>query len=494
MQRCLTATIWPPGENNPKRQAGESGQHMKKLLCGLALFFGIGAALVLGGCLCLAFYYRNHFPVNTWLNGVYCTGKTIEQVNLELSRRGEAPSVTVAGADGQRWQIELSKAGGRADYLEALKRYLRKSASMLWFHNLGNPRRERLEPTGYGYVKSLLLEQFEQSEPVRQAREAKPGVTLEYTGQGYVLRDGNTNRLMPEEAFAYLEECLAEGKTYVDLAEGGCYETIEDSPRDLKQREIWDKLQAFFDREIIYDMGAETIPLTPDITSRFLAQETQGILALDEKGDLMLDEEGVRGWVEELAKAYDTVGTTLSFAATRGDVVEVAYDTYGTKLNVEAETAYLLKTLEGADKGAQIHVPAYEQEGFARGLDDIGGTYIEVDMTGQHLYYYVDGTLTLETDVVTGNTGRRMGTPEGVNFVYNKQRNRTLIGPGYASPVKYWVPVRGRVGIHDASWRSSFGGEIYRTNGSHGCINTPTEAMERLYEAVEIGTPVILFY
>ena len=112
----------------------------------------------------------------------------------------------------------------------------------------------------------------------------------------------------------------------------------------------------------------------------------------------------------------------------------------------------------------------------------------------QHMYYYVDGELALDTDVVTGNTGRRMGTPEGVDFVYNKQRNRTLIGPGYATPVKYWVPVRGHVGIHDASWRSEFGGSIYQKNGSHGCINTPTEVMAQLYEMVEIGTPVILFY
>ncbi len=119
---------------------------------------------------------------------------------------------------------------------------------------------------------------------------------------------------------------------------------------------------------------------------------------------------------------------------------------------------------------------------------------LEIDMTEQKMYYYADGELVIETDVVTGNTGRRMGTPAGVNYVYNKQRNRVLRGEGYASPVKYWVPVKGAIGIHDANWRSEFGGEIYKTNGSHGCINTPTEIMSQLYDAVEIGTPVIMFY
>jgi lipoprotein-anchoring transpeptidase ErfK/SrfK len=139
-------------------------------------------------------------------------------------------------------------------------------------------------------------------------------------------------------------------------------------------------------------------------------------------------------------------------------------------------------------------VPAYSQEGYARGLDDIGDTYIEVDLTEQKLYYYVEGEIALETDVVTGNLAKKYGTPEGINFVYNKQRNRTLRGPGYSSFVKYWMPVKGGIGLHDASWRSKFGGEIYKTNGSHGCINMSTQVAARLYDMVELGTPVVMFY
>ena len=141
-----------------------------------------------------------------------------------------------------------------------------------------------------------------------------------------------------------------------------------------------------------------------------------------------------------------------------------------------------------------FHIPAYKQEGFARGLDDIGKTYIEVDMTSQHMYYYEDGELMLDTDIVTGNTGRRMGTPEGINFVYNKQRNRVLRGADYATKVKYWMPVRGCVRLHDAGWSKEFGGEFYQRHGSLGCIISQAEMMAELYEMVEIGTPVIMFY
>ena len=115
-------------------------------------------------------------------------------------------------------------------------------------------------------------------------------------------------------------------------------------------------------------------------------------------------------------------------------------------------------------------------------------------MGEQKMYYYVDDVLKIDTPIVTGNTSRRMGTPSGVNYVYAKQKNRVLRGANYASHVDFWMPVKGNIGIHDAAWRGKFGGTIYQTNGSHGCINTPRPAMEQLYDMAEIGTPVVMFY
>ena len=166
--------------------------------------------------------------------------------------------------------------------------------------------------------------------------------------------------------------------------------------------------------------------------------------------------------------------------------------TYGNKIDREAEKEYLKQAFR--DRATEVREPVYLQKGWEEGKDDIGDTYIEVDMTGQMMYYYQDGRLEVETPIVTGNTGRRMGTPEGVNFVYGKARNRVLTGPGYASHVNFWMPVKGNIGIHDAAWRSEYGGEIYKTGGSHGCINTPYEAMSKLYDMAEVGTPVVMFY
>ncbi len=115
-------------------------------------------------------------------------------------------------------------------------------------------------------------------------------------------------------------------------------------------------------------------------------------------------------------------------------------------------------------------------------------------MTEQKLWFYQAGKVEIETPIVTGNMMRRRATPEGVYYVYAKQKNRILRGPGYASHVNYWMPVKGGVGIHDALWRDEFGGEIYKKDGSHGCINLPLEAAEKLYGMIEVGVPVVMYY
>jgi lipoprotein-anchoring transpeptidase ErfK/SrfK len=158
----------------------------------------------------------------------------------------------------------------------------------------------------------------------------------------------------------------------------------------------------------------------------------------------------------------------------------------------------LQKTVNAAgfdvDASGEVRIPAYTREAYNRSCAGVGDTYIEVDMGIQKLYYYEAGELKLETDIVTGNVRKKMNTPEGVNYVYSKQKNRILRGEGYTSPVSFWMPVKGAVGIHDASWRDEFGGDIYKSNGSHGCINLPSDVMAELYDMVEVGTPVVMFY
>lgn len=469
---------------------------MRKLFRVLVRFLVFSLLLSAGAFLALTLYYSKCFPVNTWINGIYCTGKSVEQINQELINGEEAFAITLAGEGGASGRIEAERADIRPDFTKALQGYLQQHTTAFWMENLQQSASVQLQTETFNWNEGKLEAAFRELPFVAEERAREPGVFIVFDeGEGYRLIDGNRKRLDTEKAFAYLKECLARGETDINLVAGHCYEDVEDSPADTAQRELWRLLEAYTDSLLVYDMGAELIPFTPDIMGAFLKKEDGGYLpALDENGGLILNEKAVRKWVEELASAYDTYGKEREFQATRGDTVTVRYGTYGTQLDVEAEVRYLMGAIRVSRSETEIHVPKYKRQGYARGLNDIGGTYIEVDMTDQHMYFYSGGELMLDTDVVTGDVAKGRETPEGVYFIYGKQKNRILRGGDYPTPVDYWLPVVGGVGIHDANWRKSFGGEIYKKNGSHGCINTPIEIVSKLYDMVEVGVPVVMFY
>lgn len=451
----------------------------------------------LAGYFLLALYYRDGYSLNTWINGVYCTGRTAEEINTELLSRIEAPIVVFTDGAGETYTIDLEQAGYRADYEAALTVFSLEQNPFLWIDNVTLHREHSVLPA-VEYDEALLRAMWEALPCVVQERERAADLQIGFDAQnGYYLEDGLGGRLDVERAFAHLEEAIARGDTSFSLPQS-CYYDIPDNDVQQELRSLWEKVDSFQRCDLVYDMGAEKVPLTPELMAGFLVRsEEKGVPVTDDTGALMLDQEAIKGFVNQLADAYDTYKTQRSFLSTRGDQVTIKGGNYGTRLNRKKEIAFLEEALRDAasfDGTADIHVPAYEKETAVRGLDDIGSTYIEIDMTRQKLYYYEKGELMLETDVVTGNVSRRMSTPEGVNYVYNKQRNRVLRGPGYASPVKYWMPVNGGIGIHDADWRSEFGGTIYQKNGSHGCINVPKDVMPDLYEMVEMETPVVMYY
>ena len=125
----------------------------------------------------------------------------------------------------------------------------------------------------------------------------------------------------------------------------------------------------------------------------------------------------------------------------------------------------------------------------------------EINITKQHLWFVKDGSVVLESDFVSGKESdpTRL-TPSGTYYIYNKERNRVLRGTKqpngkyeYESPVSYWMPFNKGIGLHDASWRSTFGRDIYINSGSHGCINLPTGFAGSLYSQIYVNLPVVVY-
>jgi L,D-transpeptidase catalytic domain/Putative peptidoglycan binding domain len=253
------------------------------------------------------------------------------------------------------------------------------------------------------------------------------------------------------------------------------------SPQLKKEQKL---INDFATARIQYKFGEQTEIIDKDLITKWITL----------KGDqVVLDEDKVKNYVEELAKKYDTVGSERTFVDSHGELVRVSGGPYGWEIDQKEETSELIALIE--QKGTQKdREPVYKQKALVRGANDIGNTYVEVNMSEQKMWFYKDGELIVSTNIVTGNMAKGHDTPTIVGYIYNKVRNTNLVGDDYVAFVNYWMKVYGSIGIHDASWRSKFGGSIYTTNGSHGCINTPYDNVRTIFDNIEIGTPVILFY
>lgn len=120
-------------------------------------------------------------------------------------------------------------------------------------------------------------------------------------------------------------------------------------------------------------------------------------------------------------------------------------------------------------------------------------TYIDVDIASQTVTYFEDGVVKLQAPCVTGNVSNGHSTPCGTYSVITKVPGKYLVGPTWKCWVNRWIQfTSSHIGLHDASWRSSFGGEIYKTDGSHGCVNMPYESVASLYDMVSVGTSVVV--
>ncbi|MDE5938418.1 MAG: L,D-transpeptidase/peptidoglycan binding protein [Lachnospiraceae bacterium] len=465
---------------------------MRRILKHMAIILGIVTVSLMATYLGLAVYYHNAFTYGTWINGIYCTGRSIQEVNDELVKDFTYEGITVKDKDGNSYVISAEEISYQFDFKKALEIYQKRQNPWMWIDSLMGGRRVELAPV-VSYDREAFEACFDALPFCQDKRTDKDRrVTITRTPQGYALVNERTDVLFTEQARGAVLSAIEASEREVSLLDEGCYHDLELTAQMHETIAVWEKLERFQDCGIVYRMGEEEIPVDASVVCDWIALDDSGCFLFDESGGFRLKEHAIEEFVERLAQKYDTVGASRQFLSTRGELVTVEGGLYGNKIDQEAETAYLTEAFY--EKKREVHEPVYTQEAWKKGSEDIGSTYIEVDMGEQKMYYYVNGVLTIDTPIVTGNTSRRMDTPSGVNFVYAKQKNRILRGPNYASHVDFWMPVKGNIGIHDAAWRGTFGGTIYQTNGSHGCINTPREAMEQLFDLAEVGTPVIMFY
>ena len=300
-------------------------------------------------------------------------------------------------------------------------------------------------------------------------------VTAYVPGAGYLLGKGRNGGKIQEEALLRaLEKAIGENVSFLDIERAGLYESAENA-EDL-QRQVEEK-NAGLSGIVRYNFSGEVIELNSDTTVSWMTEDGREI-----------DKNRLKAYVRALKQFTDSSGTERSFQTEDGRVL-LLRGKYGFSLSEKKEGKKLTENLlrkENVFRDAE-----YDMIAPMRGADDIGNTYVEVDIGRQKIFYFENGVLQLSSDCVTGNLARRSGTPDGIYALSYKARNATLKGADYETKVNYWMPFNRGIGFHDALWRNRFGGTIYQRAGSHGCINLPFRSAESLYQKVYQGMPVI---
>lgn len=463
---------------------------MKKAIKGLIITLITIVVIMTSVYVALTVLYRNTFIYGTWINNQYCTGKTVNEINDLLISYTSEPFITVTDMEGNENIIYGSDYGYQADYSDELNEILNSQNALLWVKNLFLGQKNKYISPKIS-IDDDRLNDIVENLPVYQKFKSlgKSYVYIFSDNNGYHLFD-NTHEYLNYDMLT---------RAVIDISSEGGVLTVSDEffydaaidERTSNTIYEWNKLQDYLKTRIIYDMGEEKIPIDSTILKEFIVTDDNGKFIYDDSGRFLLSEEKMNEFIENLSNRYDTYTMPRIYKTFKGEEKEIGFSLKSTLLDVEAEKEYFKNAV--INRTEEIHIPKYKYEGFQRGLDDIGGDYIEVDIEKQKLYLIVEDTLILETDVVTGNPNKNTSTPKMIAYIYAMNKDVVLKGQGYASPVDYWMPVYRGIGLHDANWQKEFGGERYLTNGSHGCINLKTEDAKLIYSSVYVGFPVIIY-
>ncbi|MBQ4275916.1 MAG: L,D-transpeptidase [Lachnospiraceae bacterium] len=456
------------------------------LLCVGLYFYGV-------------FYFRHWFCPNTYINGVNVSLKDYSVCDEILKQEIELNDLIIVDEDGSEivakgediYSVNVDEVN------EAIATIKAKDDPHKWVICVFNPTYYSYKPSVYLDEEKLLAivsdSELSKKERFNENNKAEIIYTKE---RGFELVDNTKDLLDWDMCQDVIVEAGANEAGVIYLSDLGVYKSLKESSdyKDIYDR--WNKLHKAIEFDMTYTLATgEEVKVDSAAVSSFLLLDENNEVVFDEDDNAMLDSAKILAFVQDMSDKYDNMYTDKKFKTTRGDVVTIPYSrytTYGSLINVRAEAEELEKIVASHESPGKREPIYIKKEDKGTYNNNYGGTYVEVDVTGQHMYYYVNNELAFDTDVVTGCKSNGNMTPDCVCYIVNKARNITLIGPGYASFVYYWMCITGQIGIHDATWRRTFGGEIYLYGGSHGCVNTPIDKMKELFDMIEIGTPVIV--
>lgn len=449
---------------------------------------GIIILIVIGIYLLISLFFHYHFYIGTKVNGYSAGFHSIKKMKEIINTSVSDYEITIKERDGRKETINSKQIQLQFVDDGKLENILKEQKGYAWIialfkrHNYTDGITLKTDEKAYEETFNAL-EAFDENMVVAPADAYSE---YDEAQNSYVIVDeiyGNT--VKKEEFYEKLKAYILMQEPEIDVEAVDCYENPvykKDSEEVIKANQTLNK---YISTNIIYDFDDRTQELT--------GKKIHKWLSVSKKFKVKISEEKVANYISNMAEKYDTVGIERHFTSIIGNEVTVKGGTYGWKIDQEAETRKLIKLIKKGKQGTRE--PEYEHIAKSRKKQDLGDTYVEVDLGSQHMWFYKNGKTLVSTDVVTGDISKGRGTPTGVYYILYKTTDYYLTGQGYESHVDYWLPfTQMGVGIHDSSWRSSYGGGIYTWDGSHGCVNTPRDAVRTIYNNIESTYPVVVHW
>ena len=460
-----------------------TGIHIKKrkkilivlmiVLCTLLAFY-----------LSMFLYFTKHFYFGSEINSVKVSGKTVEEAEKLVMDMLQNYTLSLEGRQDKNEKIVGKDIGLKHTSKDEIQKIKDDQKAISWIIGIFSSKKKKaiIDVT---FDEKLLEDQIDKLSYFDKKNIIEPvNAKVEFKDNGYVIvEEVKGTKIKKDILLSSLKEAILKGETTIDLDVAGCYENPKYTSNSKEISELKSTLDKYVSTKITFTFGENKEILDGTTINKWII--------VDDNFQISIDESKVRIYVDSLAMKYNTVAKKRDFVTSSGKTITVSGGNYGWSINKPKEIKDIVASIKEGEKITRE--AAYYQRANEYGANDIGNTYLEVDLSKQHIWYYKNGTLIAEGDVVTGNISRNNGTPAGVYTLAYKQRNAVLRGEDYATPVSYWMPFNGNIGLHDASWRNAFGGEIYKTNGSHGCVNAPPELAKTIYNNIEPGTPVVCY-
>ena len=430
-----------------------------------------------------AIFYMLHFYKNTTINGEAAGNMTSSELEEIFTQKASEYTLRIHGRNGIEDEISAKNISLKPDFDGQFEGLISAQKAFLWPVKMLKKYDYELDAMTV-YSDEALNAYITEMNLFKGQNIVKPKnayISDTWGDDGYyIIEDEAGADPIKDKVKSEIEDAIDSLNEEVTLSDA-CYNVAAIRADNAELKKDLDAINKYYGANIYYVFGEDTINVR-DYIADWIVETDNGS---------RLDEEQVREFVNSLSRKYDTFGINREFKKHDGSTITVKGGTYGWWMNRPEETAELIAAIENKESGQRT--PVYYSTAVQYGDNDIGDTYVEVDLTQQHLWVYENGVSVLDCDFVSGNVSKGHGTHTGVYGITYKERDATLQGQGYSSPVSYWMPFNENEGLHDASWRSEFGGEIYLTNGSHGCVNLPKKSAEKIYEIVKKDEPVVVF-